>query len=228
MAYTRTLAQLVQSLLVRGGYERSSDITPAVAGELINDALEESFNIIVERWDDFYTIISPTFVTVTGVDTYALPTDFYKLRKLELLVSGVATDPGARWTRLLPIEVDDTHLERHTRHPKYRLTRAGIVLVPGAVTAGQTLRTFYIPAAPQLELDTDTVQFDTPVEQKLVLQIALRDCYARQDLPTADIEGKIVQLAGQLRTAGDHDAGEPMYLTRRTGYGNGDPDEDRW
>jgi hypothetical protein len=224
--YTRTLAQLVTSLLIRGGYERSSDITKTVAGELINDALEESYDIIVSRWDDYYTTISPTFTTVANVDTYALPNDFYKLRKVEMLVSGVASDPAARWTRLFSIDIDDAHHQRSTQYPAYRLTRAGIVLVPGAVAAGQTLRAFYIPAAPQLVFDTDTVQFDTPTEQKLVIHIALRDCYQRQDLPTQEIEGKIIQLTGMLRSASDHDAGEPFYLTRRTG--DGDPDEDRW
>jgi hypothetical protein len=96
------------------------------------------------------------------------------------------------------------------------------VLVPVPSSATQTLRAFYIPAAPQLALDTDTVQFDTPVEQKLVLHIALRDCYQRQDLPTQEIEAKILQLASQLRTAADHDAGEPFYLGRRTDDGEDD------
>ena len=225
MGYTRTLAQLRQSLLVRGGYERSKDITPAVANELLNDALEESYNIVVERWDDYYTVVSPTFTTVAGTSTYALPTDFYKLRKVELLASGVATDPQARWRRLFSVDVDDAHLVRpSTSNYKYRPTAAGLVLVPVPGSSTDTLRVFYIPAAPQLLLDTDTVQFDTPVEQKLVLHIALRDCYQRQDLPTQEIEGKIVQLTGQLRTAGDHDAGEPMYLGRNTG--GGDPYED--
>ena len=219
MSYTRTLSQLRQSLLVRGGYERSSDITPSVANELLNDALEESYNIAVERWDDYYTLTSPAFTTAPGVGTYALPTDFYKHRKVEMLATGDASDPQARWRRLFSVDVDDTHLvlQSSTAGFKYRPTSAGLVLVPVPGSSVSTLRVFYIPAAPQLLLDSDTVQFDTPVEQKLVLHIALRDCYQRQDLPTQEIEGKIVQLSGQLRTAGDHDASEPMYLGRRGG-----------
>ncbi len=215
--YTRTLAQLRTSFSIRGQYENSGDITPAVANELINDALEESYNLIVERWDDYYTIIAPTFVTVSGTAAYALPSDFYKLRKVEILISGVATDPQARWERLYPISVDDTHRKHHliAKRYKYRISLAALTLVP-VPQAVETLRVAYIPAAPQLVLDSDTVAFDTPVEQKLVLHIALRDAYQRQDLPTADIDQKIAQLAGQLRTAADHDAGEPFYLGRRT------------
>ena len=224
MSYTRTLAQLRTSFLIRGSYENSADITPAVALELLNDALEESYNIIVERWDDYYTVVSPTFVTVSGTAAYALPTDFYKLRKVEILVSGVATDPQARWERLYPISIDDVHRKHFlvAKRYKYWIAKAVVTLVPVPL-AVETLRVFYIPPAPQLATDSDTVTFDTPVEQKLVLHIALRDAYQRQDLPTQEIEAKINQLMGQLRTAGDHDAGEPFYLGRRTNdYGGED------
>lgn len=230
--YTRTLLQLRTSFLRRGQWEGSSDLDPpgdkSIANELINDALEESYNIIVTRWDDYYTIVSTPIAVVSGTDTYTLPPDFYKSRKVEYLASGVATDPNARWARLYPIDVDDTHLERAgARRPKYRLAMGNVILVPSPQSTA-TIRVWYIAAAPQLVNDIDTVSFDTPVEQKLVLNIAMRDAYDRQDLPTADIEAKIAKLTAQLRTASDHDAGEPTYLTRRTGGGSlsGDPYQD--
>lgn len=223
MAYTRSLAQLRQSLLVLGQYENSADITASVANQYINDALEESYNIIVTRWDDYYTKASSAITVDPGVSDYALPDDFYKLRKVEMLWSGSAGDAGAKWVRLFPVEVEDAHVLRNDRHPKYRLAFGNVSLFPPTVS-GKTIRVYYIPAAPQLDLDTDTIQFDTPIEQKLVITIALRDCYQRQDLSTAELEAKIQQLASQLRTAGDHDAGEPMYLSRSTG----DPYEDMY
>lgn len=218
MAYTRSLAQLRTSFLIRGQYENSSDITPAVANEFLNDALEESYNEIVKRWDDYYTIAQTSFATVSGTQAYALADDFYKLRKVEILVSGQASDPQARWARLFPIDVDDTHLQRRliAKQYKYRIVNSQIYLFPCPLTV-ETVRTYYIPTAPQLELDTDTISFDTPIEQKLVLHIALRDAYQRQDLDTQLIEAKIEKLKAELRSAGDHDAGEPVYLGRRTG-----------
>lgn len=217
MAYTKTLAQLRTSLQIRGQYENSSDITPTVANELLNDAIEESYNIIVERWDDYYTVVAPTFVTVVGTESYSLPADFYKFRKLEILYSGNATDSTARWKRLFPVSIDDQH--RRTivcdKAYRYRIANALVYLEP-IPQAVETLRVFYIPTAPQLVNDSDTISFDTPVEQKLILHIALRDVYQRQDLPTMEIEAKIDKLVAQLRTASDHDAGEPFYLGRRT------------
>lgn len=218
MSYTRSLAQLRQSFLVRGQYENSADITPAVANELLNDALEESYNEIVKRWDDYYTVRGTPFSTTAGTDTYSIPdADFYKLRKVEVLISGLATDPQARWRRVYPISVDDTHrrLIVTAKDYKYWLHLGQVTIYPVPMVV-ETFRLFYVQAAPQLFLDTDTIEFDTPVEQKLVLNIALRDAYDRQDLPTDSIERKIDKLKAELRSAADHDAGEPVYLGRRT------------
>lgn len=224
MAYSRTLAQLRTSFLIRGQWENSADITPAVANEMINDALIEGYNLIVERWDDYYTQVGTPFVTVVGTGTYALPTDFEKLRKVEVLMSGLAADPNARWSPIFPVSIDDTHRHRSTAPQcmRYRIAAvagaASLILVPPP-TSVSTIRVFYLPHATQLVADSDVVVFDTPHEQKLVLHIALRDAYQRQDLPTADIEGKIALLASQVRSASDHDAGEPFYLGDRTGSG---------
>lgn len=223
MAYTRTLAQLRQSFLVRGQYENSGDITPSVANELLNDALVESQNLIVQRWDDYYTVVSTSWVTVAGTQSYALPSDFYKLRKVEVLFSGQATDPNACWQRVYPVSVDDTH-RRHiliAKRYKYRAALGQLLLYPCPEVV-ETVRVYYIALPPQLVLDTDTVEFDTPIEQKLVLHIALRDAYQRQDLPTQEIEAKIAQLVSQVRTNSDHDAGEPFYLGSRTDAGEWD------
>jgi len=221
VAYTRTLLQLRTSFLIRGGYERSSDITPTVANELINDALVESQNLIVQRWDDYYTKASTPFPTVAGTQAYALPSDFYKLRKVEVLISGQAADPRARWQRIYPISVDDTHRRMILVAKKYKYWPAlGQINLYPCPEVVETVRVFYIPLPAQLVLDTDTVEFDTPIEQKLVLHIALRDALDRQDLPTQQIEGKIAALVAQVRTNSDHDAGEPVYLGRHTDAGD--------
>ena len=217
MAYTKTLAAIRTSLLIRGQYENSSDITPTVANEVINDALEESYNLIVEKWDDYYVQVSSTFTTASGTESYALPTDFYKLRKVEILYSGLATDSTARWHRLYPIDIDYNH-RRHSltsKNYRYRIANALLYLSP-IPQAVETLRVYYIPTAVQLVNDTDSITFDTPLEFKLVLHIALRDLLQRQDLPTEALDVKIERLVASLRTAADHDAGEPFYLGNRT------------
>lgn len=227
MAYTRTLAQLRQSLLVRGSYEKSADITPAVSLEVLNDALEEAYNIIQACDDAYYVQIGTPFSLVAGTDTYSLPSDFYNLRKVEILIS---TD---RWQKLLPVPLDGnqrvTQWGLTGKRYRYRISKQGITLSPTPRVSGDSVRVYYIPLAPQLVVDTDQVTFDRPVEQKLVLQIALRDCYQRQDLDTQLIDQKIAQLSAQLRTAADsHDDGEPFYLSRGGPYSAGLDDGEDW
>lgn len=226
MAFTRTLLQLRTSLLVRGGYEGSEDITSAVALEVLNDGLEETYNLCIACDDDYYVKLGTVanggqFNTVAGQDTYALPSDFYNLRKVEIL------DSSTRWKKLNPVPLDGANLiqtvDSPSRHYRYRLSNQGLTLYP-TPTGVDTLRVYYLPLAPQLAVDTDSVTFDRPVEARLVLEIALRDCLARQNLSTGEAEMKIEKLAKQLRTAADsHDDGEPFYLNPRGPHGD---DED--
>ncbi len=223
--YTRTLAQLRTSLLIRGSYENSADITAAVALEILNDAIEETYGICIASGDDYYVRLGSQFATVAGQASYALPTDFYELRKVEIQRDSV------RWARLRPIALDAADMRAtpvgYHRKYRYRLSTAGLTLDPVPQSVDQ-LRIYYVPLAPQLAIDSDQVTFDRPVEQKLVLHIALRDCYQRQDLATDAIDMKIAQLSKQLRTAADtHDDGEPFYLNAR-GPSQGLDDEGCW
>ena len=220
--YTRTLAQLRTSLLIRGSWERSADITPAVCLEVLNDAIEETFNIIQACDDDYYVRLGASFALVIGTDTYALPTDFYNLRKVEIQVD------STRWQKLLPVPLDGnqriTQFGLTGKRYRYRLSNLGLTFYPIPAST-DNVRIYYIPLAPQLAVDSDVVVFDRPVEQKLVLLIAYRDCLQRQDLDTSATDGKIAQLSQQLRAAADsHDDGEPFYLSRSGPYG-GDGDD---
>jgi hypothetical protein len=233
MAYTRTLAQLQTSLQIRGQYENSDDITPAVELEVINDALVESYDVLVGRWLDYYTIAAPTFTLVSGTDSYALPSDFYKLRKVEVLYCGLATDPTARWKTLHPIDLSGTNLIWTTSVPdkRYRYRMQGgttpLVFVPVPQNT-DTIRVWYITLPPQLVNPTDTLQFQVPAEQKLILNIALRDLLIRQDLDTSGVLSEIDRLTIQLKQAGDNrDAAEPFYLSDR-GRDYDDDDEGYW
>ena len=222
MTYTRTLAQLRTSLLVRGSWERSADITPAVALEVLNDAIEETYEIIISCRDDYYVKIGTPFALVAGTDTYSLPTDFYNLRKVEIQVE------STRWQKLLPVPIDGnqriTQFGMTGKRYRYRISTAGLTLAPVPASTDM-VRVYYVPLAPQLAVDSDIIAFDRPVEAKLVLFIAMRDCYQRQDLDTQVIDQKIAQLTQQCRTAADsHDDGEPFYLSRSGPY-SGDADD---
>ena len=145
--YTRTLAQLRTSLLVRGSYEGSADITSSVCLEVLNDAIEETFDIIQSCDDDFYVRLSAAFALVAGTDTYALPSDFYNLRKVEI------QDSATRWIKLSPMPLDGnqsvTQWGLSGKRYRYRLSNLGLTFYPMPASA-DNVRVYYMPLAPQL------------------------------------------------------------------------------
>lgn len=214
MAYVRTLLQLRTSVAIRGSYEGSEDITDDVLNEVICDALEETYNICIASDDDYYVKQGTQFNVVAGQDTYSVPGDFLHLRKVELLLA------NGRWIKLLPISVDGANSLRpygvNARRYRYRLSNAGLTLSPVPATSTDIIRIYYIQLAPQPDSDSFQVTFDRPVEQKLVLHIALRDLLQRQNLDPGPMDRKIEILSAQLRTNADsHDEGEPMMMSDR-------------
>lgn len=208
MAFTRTLLQLRTSLTRRGGFEYSADLTPVVLNELLADALNETWDILIEKWADYYTKTGTNQTIAAGTATYALPTDFYKLRKVELQI-------GGDWVRLYPVDIEAQHLypSSASRPYRYRLQERNLVLVP-TPAAANTYRMFYIPIRPELVADGDVVTFDVPNELKLLLAIAWRDCLDRQELDPSPAIEKIERLTKTLRTSADsRDAAEPFYLS---------------
>ncbi len=212
MAYTRTRLQLRKSLSMRMGIHgsdgdtASKSLTATVLNEMINDALQESYEIMVGRWEDYYTKVGSNVPFVVGTAAYTMPTDYYKLRKLE-------RQHGSDWVPLLPTDLTAQHIYPSSGTPRrYRQAERSIYLIPAPSAAG-VFRMFYIPIRAELTLDADVVTFDVPTEQKLLLAIAWRDCLDAQDLDPSPAIAKIEMLKPLLRSSADgRDAAEPFYL----------------
>ena len=218
MAKTVTLATLRAEVQARGQYEGSADITTTLLNSTINSAIAEVYDLLVARWADYY-VTRANLSTVVGVDTVTLPSDFYKLRKVEIVDS--SSPSGYR--SLHPMDLSVSHAVGTTvwrKGYRYRLEAGTLVLMPTPV-AVETLRIFYIAYAPVLVADADT--WDTINQyDELVVQTALLKCKQREELPTDDIEREIVRLTMRIRSAADgRDATMPMLYNA---YG---PDDDR-
>lgn len=219
MARTWTLAQLQAAVQHRGQYEGSRDITLALITEFANEAIAELWDLLVEKWQDYYTT-STTFPFVAGTDSYALPADFYKLRKVEL-----QWDATPSWCRMETHDLAVAHEFRHAsgRRYRYRLQAGNLVFVPLPATV-ETIRIYYIPCAPVLVAPSDTIDGVNGYEE-LVLQLALKRCKDREELDTSAIDREIDRLTARIRTAADgRDATEPFYLDERRGRRGCDDD----
>lgn len=227
MAITRTLSQLRDDVKVAAGMNTSGtsvDLTPDVLNGIINSAIAEGWDVIVNKWLDYFTGLAD-FSVVADSDTYALPSDFYKLRTVWIL-------DGTRYLRLLPADLDVAH--EYTGQSvgskcdyRYRLTNRNLVLMP-VPSSAETVRIFYVPIKTEMTLDADSITFDVPIELKYVIAIAWRDVLDRQNLDPSPAIAKIQLYEAKLRTSADSlDAGEPFYLSGRGGD-DSDWDEVPW
>jgi len=232
MANTRTLAQMRTSVQYRGGYENSADITAAILNEAINKAIAEVWDILIAKWADYYTLTTANITVASGTASYALDNpagsgaiNFYKLRKVEMLVSG--SGATAQWCRLAPHDLESSHLwssPGSNKGYRYRLQAGNLVLAP-TPGAAETMRWFYIPYPTRLSADGDTFDGINGYEE-LVIQMAFRECRVREDLDTAAVDGEIARLTARVRSAADgRDASEPFYLGAS---GPGEPDGEPW
>ncbi len=197
MSNPRTLLQLRTSVAIRGGYENSADITTTVLNDVINIGVAECYDIITTKWLDYYTMVSPTLLQLA--EAFALPVDFYKLRKVEILTSG-----GTTYRKLYPHDLDVAHQYAtpvSNKGYRYRIQGGALILVPAPVGA-ETLRCYYIPFAARLVNDVDTFDGINGYEE-LVIQIALRECKEREDLDTSAIERRIERLSQRVRVSAD-------------------------
>lgn len=222
----RSFAQLSLAVQQLGAWEGSADITPTVLLQGINYALIEAFDVMVQKWADYYTI-QLDYALLSGHDTYPLDQiiaagpegtpDFYKLRHLDW------SSDGVRWHRMYPYDLDTQHLysdrpSTSTRaRRRYRLQGQNLIVAPTPSTA-ITIRLYYIPLPPQFTGVDDTttlVRFDVPAEERLVVSTAYRDLLIRSDLSTVQAEQMIELATAGLRTAADGRDSEPFYLDPR-------------
>lgn len=226
MAVTKTLAQLRTALLRRAGFDTtttSADLTSDVLDELINDALFEGHDVMVNKWLDYYTT-STTQALVAGTASYALPTTFYKLRAVWIA-------SGAEAINLDPIDLDAAHIYvgrsvGSVGDYRYRMMGRNLIIAPTPASA-ETLTIYYVPLQPELVADGDAVTFDVPIELKFVLSIAWRDILDRQNLDPSPALAKMQMYEAKLRTAADaRDAKQPFYLDARGPRSSDFDDED--
>lgn len=226
IAYTRSLPQLMLEVKRLGAWENSDDITPDVLLQAINFAIISAYDIMVMKWADYYTL-DTTFGVDSSTATYPIGAnlqadDFYKLRHMDFSTDGV------RYRRMYPFDLEAQHAYSTSasssgRVPRYRMQGPNFVL--SQPTTG-TIKVYYIPLPPQFTSteDTQTITFDAPVEDKLIVAMAYRDLLVRSDLATGSADAMIANLTSGLRSAADgRDAGEPFYLNP-----NGPPRERYW
>lgn len=135
-----TLSSLRTAVRQRADMEDSNFVDPDELDAYINNSYKELYDIVVSRFEDYYST-KLTFTLTTNIQ--ALPSDFYKLRGLDV-------QNGSDYTPLTKWNFGDRG--RFTRSvdlywvlkPQYRIMGGNIEFMPETTTSG-TYRLWYIP-----------------------------------------------------------------------------------
>ena len=148
-----TVSELESRARRAADMEASSFVTDAEVRGYVNDGLAELWDLLVGAYGEDYFLQQATFTLASASETTALPADFYKLRGVDLALSG---------TNYLPVnKYNWRRRNRGVYYPggaavgthvdiEYRLEQNKLRFTPGT---GQTYngRIWYVPTSPVLQ-----------------------------------------------------------------------------
>lgn len=222
MANAATLATLRAQALDMADMTNSSSPVAARIDDYINAAASELHDILVNSFEEYVSKVQ-TITLVSGTESYALPTDYYKTQKMFSLSGGYRfriprfnlDELDAYQDQVVTAFVDGTNL-------RYRVIGNSVMFAPKP--SGGTIEHWYFPQFVKLVADGDVIEVAVPIgwEDFVVLTAAAR-IRVREELDASQLMG-MREAARQniLGAAQERDAGEAHRIsdnTNRFNYG---------
>jgi hypothetical protein len=214
MARTVTLLSLRNQCRQVANMEGSQFISDSELTQYINNSAAELYDLIVESWQDYY-LKSTTFPVLNGTDTYALPTDFYKLRGVDLLL-----DAAGNAITLRPFQFAERNAYAFTpgynmfgvAQYRYQLQGNNIRFVPVPQT-NSNVKLWYIPAQAPMVADIDTLDGIDGWEEYIIVDVAAKMIDKEEGDITSLIMRKNALIQRINDSAPNRDAGEPARIS---------------
>lgn len=218
MSTTMQLSDLITAVRQRADMVNSQFVSDTELTSYINQSYFELYDLLVQKFGDDYYVKTPAYTITTDgtTDQYALPSDFYKLLGVDLLVNGAQGSA---------ISVKPFNFGERNRYSapnfqqfygvtnlRYKLTGNYLWLTPRA-QAGQTIQLWYVPRLTQLVNSTDTLDGISGWTEYVICDSAIK-CMQKEE---SDVSVLMAQKAGLIQriesAAENRDAGEPMTVT---------------
>ena len=135
----------------RADQENSQFVTDTELTRYLNNSWGELYNLICENFNEDYFTTGYTFTLTSGTDTYDLPSDFYKSRGVDLVVTSTESVPLRRYNWA---QRTRNSLTVYARDYRYRIQKGSIVFTHTPST-GDSIKIWYIPSPKRL-LSKDT------------------------------------------------------------------------
>ena len=131
----------------RADMQNSQFVDDTELTRYLNNSWGELYNLIIDNFNEDYYTTTNTFTLTSGTDSYSLPSDFYKLRGVDLVVTTTESVPLRRYNWA---ERTRNSVTVRARDYRYRVQKGSIVFTPVPST-NDSIKIFYIPSPRKLE-----------------------------------------------------------------------------
>jgi len=210
---TVTLSSLRTQARQRADMENSGFIKDSELNGYINSSYAELYDILVSKFEDYHT--KTASATISGSSTsFPVPSDFYKLRGVDRLISGTEYYSLPKWNFAERNFRDRSIISNVYGHSdlSYRLITNSVEIVPTQRAAG-TYRIWYVPHYTQLSLDADTLDGVNGWEEYIVVDAAIK-MLIKEESSTTALEGIKESIRQRIETmAANRDFDQPESIT---------------
>lgn len=207
MARSFTVGTLVTRAQRLADMENSSFVTPSEWRAYLSASYARLYNRLASA--GLAPVESTQTITGTGVATYALPTDYFATIRIDYLDSGSRPIPLVKMSTRNEHEWDTGGTV--SQACAYRIAKPYMKLLPKP--SGGSYRHLYIPAAADLDEDSDTVDGIAGWEDYIVIEAAIA-AKMKEESSTEALERKLALLEADLQElAPMQEWGEPSVIT---------------
>lgn len=171
-----TLAEIKTNARSLADMVANDFVTDAELLVYINTAIAQLHDMLIEAYDDEYFInLSSPALTTIGTASYSLPTDFYKLKGVDIKLDSV------NWLSIQPFNFNErnkyadfgTWMLNGQTNVRYRILGSNILFTPVPDTSVY-YRIGYVPVATKLSVDADVYNDFNQYSEYVVLSAAIK------------------------------------------------------
>ena len=211
---TITLAELRVQSRQRADMENSNFVQDSELTSYINNSIAELHDILAEAYASDYYVTTYEFDVTQGQDSYALPSDFYILKGVDLRIDNqdfISVSPFNFNERNRYSELGVWDLAGVT-NVRYRMIGDNIVFNP-VPDRNVRIKLWYVPVATKLVADGDELNDLNAFSEYVVVDAAIKMMQKEE----SDVSVLMAQKQGLLKRITDRskirDAGKPKSIS---------------
>lgn len=204
---TLTLAQLRTQVRQRADMVNSQFISDSELTSFVNTSIAELYDLLVQKFGNTYFLSTANISLVSGTDTYNLPTDFYKLIGVDLVLSNGEASTMKRFefnernqytTALYRGNFGVAYLRYHVQGNTIRF-----MPIPDS---SDTVKVWYAPLPVYLVADGDVFNGYSGWEEYPIVDAAIK-CLEKEESSTTALMNRKAYLIKRIEeAAGNRDA----------------------